>query len=413
MSQKHLKITELGPKADGIAESSKGPVFVELTAPGDEVEAVIFRDKQGVARGEVKKFLSLSPYRAKPPCPHYEVCGNCTLQHVSADFYQSWKQHLVKTAFDKWGVKPKQWLPPVFIGGHNRRRATFSFSVKKGKRVMGYYQRRSKNISPIPSCEIALPELMELKNSVEPILSSWIREGEILDVFFQKIGNQFEIVFSGLTAVPKSVITELSSFPSIGRISLRTERGIQVLLETKKLNAKFGKLSVHLPPASFLQPTQEGEEALVQGVLNAAKASLGSLADLFCGAGTFTGPLLSLGEVSAFESNPHAVKALRDAGKKEKLQVKQRDLFSHPLSSKELKQFDTVVFDPPRAGCLEQCKELARSRCPSVIGVSCNPATFARDANALIRGGYQLKTLQLVDQFLWSHHVEAIGVFAL
>ena len=375
------------------------------------MEAELWRDKQGVLRGEVKEILSFSPYRTPPPCPHYEVCGNCTLQHVSLDFYQSWKKHLVKAALDKWGVRPQQWLPPLFLKGRNRRRATFSLSLKKGKRVMGYYQRRSKLISPIPSCEIALPELMELKNSVEPILSSIAKAGRDVDVFFQKIGDFFEMVFSGPDSLPKTVVQELSEMALIGRISLKTERGIQVLSQTRKLAATFGELRVHLPPASFLQPTLEGEKALVEAVLNACQHSKGPLADLFCGAGTFSGPLLSFGKVSAFESNPHAVRALREAGKNKPLEVLQRDLFLNPLPRKELNLFDTVVFDPPRAGSLEQCKEMARSHCPLLVAVSCNPATFARDASILIRGGYKLKTLQLVDQFLWSHHVEVVGVF--
>ena len=411
MSRVRLTISHLGPKGDGIAEGTKGPIFLERTAPGDEVEADIFRDDKGVIRGEVKEFFTLSPLRSTPPCPHYEACGNCTLQHLSIEFYQSWKRNLVKDALLKWHLKPKTWLPPLFLKGHNRRRATFSLTRKRGKLVMGYYQRRSKIISPIPTCEIALPDLIELKNWIEPFLSPLVKEGQNIDLFIQKIGDSFELVFSGLSSLPKMIGDELASLSPIGRISLKTERGIQVLIQKKKLIAKFGPLKVALPPAAFLQPTEEGEKALVRAVLQALKPNQGALADLFSGAGTFSGPLLSFGEVTAFESNPHAIQALKEAGKNERLTALRRDLFLQPLSSKEINRFDAVIFDPPRAGCLEQAKEMARSHCPLLIGVSCNPATFARDSHHLIRGGYQLESLQLVDQFLWSHHVEVVGVF--
>ncbi|NBX77361.1 MAG: class I SAM-dependent RNA methyltransferase [Proteobacteria bacterium] len=412
MTRVRLTIAELGPKGDGIAEGIRGPIFLDRTAPGDEVDADIFRDAKGVMRGEVSEFLNLSPFRSDPSCPHYEICGNCTLQHLSLEFYEGWKKNLVREAFLKWDLKPKNWLPQIFLKGQNRRRATFSMSRKKGKFVMGYYQRRSKTISPIPSCEVTLPDLIDLKNWIEPFLSSLVKEGQDLDLFFQKIGDSFELVFQGLTSLPKNLLDELASLPPIARISLKTQRGIQVLFQKKNLIAQFGPLKVPLPPATFLQPTAEGERALVSAVIQAVRHKKNeALADLFCGAGTFSGPLLDFGEVSAYESNPHAVRALKEAGKNEKLNVQQRDLFIQPLSSKELNRFDTVVFDPPRAGCLDQAKEMARSHCPLLVGVSCNPATFARDSHHLIRGGYRLESLQLVDQFLWSHHVEIVGVF--
>lgn len=410
MSRLRLIITDLGPKGDGIVQGDNGSIFLDRTAPGDEVEAELFRDDKGVMRGEVINLITPSPFRVSPPCPHYDVCGNCTLQHVSLEFYQNWKLGLVKEALLKWNLKPKQWLSPVFLKGRNRRRATFSLTRKKGKLIMGYYQRRSKNISPIPDCEVALPELMEIRNWTEPFLSSLVKEGKTLDVFIQKIGDSFEMVLSGLPTISKAVLEEIAGLPSIDRVSLKKDGGIQVLAQKKTLIAHFGQLRVPLPPASFLQPTEDGEKTLVDAVLKAANPGK-RLADLFSGSGTFSGPLLSLGEVSAYESNPHAVRALRSAVKKERLQVHQRDLFIQPLSRQELNQFDTIVFDPPRAGCVEQAKEMARSHCPLLIGVSCNPATFARDAHHLTRGGYQLQSLQIIDQFLWSHHVEVVGVF--
>ena len=150
--------------------------------------------------------------------------------------------------------------------------------------------------------------------------------------------------------------------------------------------------------------------ALTQAVLQAVSPSA-SISDLFSGAGTFSGPLLSRGPVSSFEWNLHAVNNLKKAAKDFPLQAFRRDLFLNPLKSKELRAFETVVLDPPRAGCLEQARSIAQSRCPTVVSISCNPATFARDAHALVQGGYFFKSVQVIDQFLWSSHVEMVGIF--
>jgi len=134
-------------------------------------------------------------------------------------------------------------------------------------------------------------------------------------------------------------------------------------------------------------------------------------ADLFSGCGTFSGAMLSRGSVDSFESSNSAVKSLSEATRNFPLKVYRRDLFKNPIRHQDLNRFDAIVFDPPRAGCEEQAHQMALSKCKTLIGVSCNPATFARDAKILVRGGYQLQSLQVIDQFLWSHHVELVGVF--
>jgi len=405
-----LKIEKLGPQGDGIAQSRQGLVYLERTAIGDEVEARVKPDRNGILRGEPVFFHQRSSDRATPPCPHYDSCGNCMLQHLSLDVYRSWKFNKVVEAFESKRLLPLQWLPPVFLDGNNRRRATFSLAQQKGKKVMGYYSRRTQTITPIQECGIALPDLIQLKNSLEPLLFTLLKEGKTFDVFFQQASGQWEIVLIGIQTVPQVLLKEFFKRGSICRVSLKLKNGIQVLHETRPLIASFGPLKVSLPPASFLQPTQEGELSLVKAVLEHVPKGT-KTADLFCGAGTFSGPLLTKGEVAGFESNRHAVTALRQAGKKYSLKVFERDLFSHPLRKSELNSFDVIVFDPPRAGCFEQAQQMAKSSVPYLIGVSCNPATFFRDAQCLIRGGYRLKSLQVFDQFLWSHHVEVIGVF--
>ncbi len=403
MALTELTINALGPKGDGIHQNSRGRVFVERTVPGDRVKARLERDSMGLSRGEVIEVMQPSRFRMKAPCPHYEACGNCTLQHINEGFYRNWKKELVGESFAKVGLLPRRWIPPVFLPGANRRRATFS-ARRTGKKIhFGYYRRRSKLLTDIDTCLIADPRILEFKKAFAPHLPSLLKAEETLDVFVQLVGDQVDVVLTGNAVSPK-VLSEIG----ITRLSVRaTEKDEpRILFQKTPITTKFGSLKVELPPGAFLQPTLAGEKALTDAVLAALPAK-GRFADLFSGSGTFTGPLSARGPVEAFESTPSAVRALSKAG----IRAFRRDLFRQPLRREELRRYDAVVFDPPRAGCEAQAEALAQSGVPVVVGVSCNPATLARDARILADGGYWLQSLQLVDQFLFSHHVEVVAVF--
>jgi 23S rRNA (uracil1939-C5)-methyltransferase len=413
-----LTIAELGPQGDGIHCEPRGRIYVERTLPGDQVTARIRRDEAGLVRGEIIEINELSPHRQSAPCPAYDSCGNCTLQHVQLGYYRSWKNQLVAQAFARQGLSPRRWLPSVFIGGGNRRRATFTAVREKGKIEFGFYRRRSQQVSPIGTCLVADPQVLAIRDRLQPHLNRLLCGGEPLDVFLQIAGDGAEIVFTGPIgrhAEPDDRL--LSSLDpllcgTVRRISWRPRplAPIRELRRRGSLRVRFGELEVDLPPAAFLQPTPQGEAVLVEKVL-AALPGEGRFADLFSGCGTFTGPMLSRGAVDAYESALPAVRALQRAGH-DKLKAFRRDLFVHPLRREEGNRYDAIVFDPPRGGCPEQAAAIASARIPRLIGVSCNPATFARDARLLCDGGYRLDSLQVVDQFLWSHHVEVEGVFS-
>jgi 23S rRNA (uracil1939-C5)-methyltransferase len=410
-----LTIQRLGPKGDGVyLDSGSGrPVFVEGAVPGDRIKGRLKRDETGVLRAEVIEILEPSSLRQEAPCPHYERCGNCTLQHLSENFYRRWKIDLVKEAFQKHGLKPLRWLDPVFLAGRNRRRVTFAVYKRRGKIVMGYYRRRSKEITEIESCLVADPRLLELADVLKPFLAAILLEVKPVDLFIQIADEAADLLITGPVGshVP-DVAAKVLRFTRVKRISWRArERDLaRVIVSNGPVTASFGSIKVSLPADSFLQPTVDGERVLVNSV-KAALPMKGKFADLFAGCGTFSGPLLSRGSVDAYESSQPMVGALAKAGREERLRVFRRDLFRHPLRRDELNRYDGVVFDPPRMGCPEQAFEMASAKVGTLVVVSCNPATFARDASFICEGGYRLQSLQLVDQFLWSHHAEVIGVF--
>ena len=414
-------IDGLGPRGDGYHNGPKGRIYVDRSVPGDELDIKTKRNKSGVVQGDIKKIIKASQDRTAPPCAYYDVCGGCTLQHVSETYYKKWKQDVVTEALNRQSLEPKNILEPIFIEGESRRRVTFSAFQTKGQTVLGYKKRRSKMINDIKECLNADPTIMQLQPILKQHLSACLQPGRGVEVLIQKVGGVFDVVFTGPVGQKETpdlsvlqLAADLIHQTKIARVSWRENfhDECETLVEKEPVKIKFGKLEISLPAAAFLQPTDEGERALVNAVLSNLP-NRGQFADLFSGCGTFSGPMLEKGSVDAFETNENAIKALNKEAqfKGFPLVAIERDLFKLPLSLEELSKYDALVFDPPRAGANRQAAILANSSIKTIIAVSCNPVSFAKDARVLTEGGYEFESVQLVDQFTKSHHVEMVGVF--
>jgi len=191
----------------------------------------------------------------------------------------------------------------------------------------------------------------------------------------------------------------------------------EIVAERRTPEIDLSGLRVILPVGGFLQPTQEGEAALI-ALVRAGVGEARRVVDLFAGCGTFSASLAGAAAVHAVEGEKPALAALERAVRTQApglalkpLTTEARDLARRPLLAEELNKFEAIVIDPPRAGALAQAEEIAKSKVPVVASVSCNPATFARDARTLLDGGYRLDCVTPVDQFLWSGHVELVGIF--
>jgi 23S rRNA (uracil1939-C5)-methyltransferase len=414
-----LLIHELAPKGDGVHRSRTGSVYVDRTLPGDRVQAVIRRDEDGVLRGDLRKLINASPHRVQAPCPNYPVCGNCTLQHAKDDFYRHWKTELVRAALRSKGLKPRVWREPVFLPAGDRRRATFNAYKQNNIVVLGHYRRRAHAVTDIAQCLVADPTVMDMRARLTSLLALILPDGKPAMAFIQAVDGEVEIVITGpvgRTGKPDGPVREaMARFvrdAKVSRLAWRADPddAAQIIVDISPLRARFGALDIILPPLAFLQPTQAGEQALVASVM-ALLPPTGTFADLFSGCGTFTGPMLERGAVDAYESVGAAIRALDKAKGVLPLKAIRRDLFANPLRRDEANRYDAIVFDPPRAGAEEQVRNLASAKTPLLVGVSCNPATFARDARILADGGYRLDSVRVVDQFTWSHHVELVAAF--
>ena len=414
-----LEIQHIGTGGDGVGMHGQKPVYVPKTAAGDIVKLRLEKES---AEGFTARLLDIetpSPVRVPAPCPHFARCGGCSLQHVNDAFYRNWKIEKVHAALARASVSVQHFENPVFLSAANRRRTTLA-AFKNGRDIrMGYNEPRSNNILDIRICLVLEPELADAVQGLRAYLPRLLPERKPVDIMLQRTGG-LDMVLTGPWRDKKGDFTleQLEGFAEaaealdIARITVRdNEFAVPEMVFTRKdILKNFGAITPALPPGAFLQASLAGEEALVQIVTGHA-AGAQNTADLFAGCGTFTGTLLQSGaNVLAVDGDAAAINAVART-KHARLETERRNLFKSPLTTAELKRFDAVVFDPPRAGAKEQATILAHSAIPKIIGVSCNPASFARDAKTLQDGGYSLKSLTIIDQFTWSAHVETVALF--
>jgi len=409
----------LGPLGDGIHQSEHRRIYVAGALPGDVVQVEVRAEADGTFRGVLLAVETPSPHRIAAPCVHYDLCGGCTMQHAETTFYRDWKVGIVRDALHREGLQPETWSDPVFLDA-GRRRATFAAVKRKGAVTLGYFRRRSHDISDVTGCLVADPLVMGMRTQLTSALAPLLQEGKSTDVFIQAVNGRCDVVVTGpfgkngkADLEVHEALAALGQIPHLGRLSWRSREHAapEVMLDVNPIRATFGVLEVTLPPLAFLQPTQAGEAAVVNAVMELLPAT-GKFADLFSGCGTFSGSMLKRGAVDAFEHAAAAARALDKSKDTQPLKVIQRDLYRRPLQQDEIKRYDAIVFDPPRAGAREQVSALATAETPCLIAVSCNPATFARDARILVDGGYHFKSIKVIDQFTWTHHVELVAAFS-
>jgi 23S rRNA (uracil1939-C5)-methyltransferase len=409
-----VTIERLGQRGDGIAETLEGPVFVPLALPGEQVE--IAREGE---RGRLLRVIVPSVERVEPGCRHVGACGGCAFQHWSAPPYRAWKRGLVVEALARAGLDaPVGEL--IAAHGEGRRRVTFHArglggSAKAGRDVLavGFAGRRSHTIVPIDACPILAPALKGALPAAWAVAGVLAPLAKPLDLQVTATETGLDMDVRGSGPLKPDRVAALAEVAGQHRLARLTRHG-ELVLQREPPVISIGRAKVVLPPGSFLQATLEGERVLAQQVI-AAVGKASRVADLFCGVGTFALRLAETARVSAVESNEAAVEALaravRGAAGLKPVIAEARDLFRRPLLPLELKAFDAVVFDPPRQGAEAQAQQLAASKVPLVVGVSCDPVTFARDAALLVAGGYRLESVTPIDQFLYSAHVEMVGVF--
>lgn len=403
----NLVIDRLGHHGDGIAAGPDGSIFVSQMLPGEEVTGDLVGDRLVNTR-----IVTPSDQRVRPPCVHAKTCGGCQLQHASDAFVAAWKVDVVRSALSGQGLSA-DFLPILTSPPRSRRRATLSARRTKIGAMIGFHARASDMLVAVPHCQLLHRDLIASFPALESLVKiGGSRSGEVSVTVTQSLGG-LDVSVSGGKPIESGLAMELARVVEAFGLARLTWNGEGVALRTMPMQ-RFGRALVAPPPGAFLQATADGEAALlaaVQGIVGDARR----VADLFAGSGTFAIPLAEKAEVHAVEGDAAMVGAMekgwRQADGLRRLATEVRDLFRRPLEPDEFKGFDAVVIDPPRAGADAQFATLAKSGVAMIASVSCNPVTFARDAKMLVQAGYRLSTVQVVDQFRWSSHVELVGRF--
>jgi 23S rRNA (uracil1939-C5)-methyltransferase len=407
-----LTIDHVGQRGDGVAFSGGETVFVPYTLGGETVEAEPVSGHPD--RRQLTQIAHASPERITPFCGYFGKCGGCAIQHWQIESYRAWKRRIVVDTLAHAGIAcPVDEL--VDAHGAGRRRITVhARRGSDGELRVGFAAASSHAIVAIGDCPILDPALHGAFDVARALADVLKPTSKPLDIQATATSNGLDIDVRGSGPLPTAMIATLSRLAEQHRLARLTRHGELVLMRTPPTIA-IGAAQVVLPPGSFLQATVAGEEALAALVTDHCKRAK-HIADLFCGVGPFALRLAAKSRVTAFDSDAGAVTALQKAATStsglKPVKAEARDLFRRPLVPQELRDYDTVVFDPPRQGAQAQVQHLAASKIPVVVAVSCNVATFARDAKVLTDGGYKIEGVTPVDQFRHTPHVELVARFS-
>jgi 23S rRNA (uracil1939-C5)-methyltransferase len=403
-------INRLGQHGDGIADSSAGPIYVPGTLPGEIVE--VDAEPGHPDRRRLVNVRQSSALRIEPICRHFGVCGGCAMQHLSEEPYRSWKRDLVVTALSQAGIDAPV-APLADAHGDGRRRVVFhARRGTHGVLQVGFSAARAHHIVPIDRCPILANNLADALKAAWAIAELLDCARKPLDIQFTATDQGLDVDIRGSGALTAPTMATLARVAQRYNFARLTRHG-ELIAQMRTPSLRMGTATVPLPPGAFLQATAQGEAVLSRLVVDFC-AGADRIADLFAGVGTFALRLAAQARVVAFDEDESAIHALQraaiGAAGLKPLHAERRDLFKTPLSAADLYRFDAVVFDPPRQGAQAQSREIAAGTVPTVVAVSCNPGTFARDMRHLLDGGYRLVSVIPIDQFRYSAHVEIVAL---
>lgn len=363
--------------------------------------------------GQLLEVVKAGPHRVLPVCRHFGVCGGCALQHLDDKTYRDFKRDQVARALSQRGIANAAIEAPVSVAPKTRRRAALKARKQDGEIHLGFNARASHVVVDLHECHVLTPELFALAGKLRPLMHMILKEAQEASLHITEADNGFDLLLQMTRAVTPALTSYFAKYAD--RLGLiRVTAGAEPVVEFEAPRLRIANHVVHPPPDAFLQPTRESEKFL-QSYACAHLQGAKSIADLFCGIGTFALALVGRSKVRAFDSGTGMIAALAAAARGAKglkpIVAERRDLFRRPLIAGELHAFDAVVLDPPRAGAAMQVAEIAKSKVARVVYVSCNPASFARDAKVLLDGGFRLGSVTPLDQFLWSSQLEVAAVF--
>ncbi|WP_324743166.1 class I SAM-dependent RNA methyltransferase [Tsuneonella sp. CC-YZS046] len=393
------------------------PVFITRIAARGDGQAADGRHAPGAVPGDVLLAdgrLEHGPHHVAPPCRHFCRCGSCQLQHCDDTILAQFVSDRVIYAGQAHGIVSEKIRSPHLSPPRSRRRATLHAVNGGGRALLGFREGGAHRIVDMAQCEILVPELFAVIPPLRKLLSR--RKGKFTaDVELTLLEQGVDLGLRRLTVEGLEQTEAMLDFArdqGLARLTLDQGYGPEALWEPEPVSIDLSGVSVSFPSGAFLQATADGEAALASAAREWLAGSA-TVADLFSGLGTFAFALAGDTKVLAVEAARDAHLACKAAANRSgrPVHAMHRDLFRNPLLQEELNRFSAVLLDPPRAGAREQVGRLAQSNVPKIVYISCNPSSWARDAQILSAAGYRLAELRPVGQFRWSTHVELASLF--
>lgn len=428
-----LEVRGLAHDGRGVARNARGKtVFVEGALPGERVRVAVHRTRKRFDEAHVRELVRASPERVAPPCPHFGRCGGCDLQHLALPAQRRHKQAVLEELLGRQGITLAA-SPELLAGAGEgyRRRARLGVKVDADGGVhLGFRARHTHRLVDIDACTVLMPGLDALLVPLHQLLAGLEAPRQV---------GHLELLESDQAVVV--VVRQLRDHPGDARRwqAFARAHGVHLARWLGREAPEFdwltpppalccrvpgpdGELFLSVAPGDFLQANAEVNDLMVRTVLSwlAPLAAGERVLDLFAGVGNFSLPLAAAGaRVTAAEGNPAMVARLGDNARANSpgwglgVEARQADLAALPAVRALLQEAapEVVVLDPPREGAEAVSRALVEHPVPRLLYISCDPATLARDAAHLVRGGYRIRQAAVADMFVHTSHLESMLLF--
>ncbi|WP_428610278.1 23S rRNA (uracil(1939)-C(5))-methyltransferase RlmD [Sedimenticola sp.] len=424
------KVDTLSHDGRGVAHIDGKAVFIHGALPGETVNFRYTRTQKNFDEGEAIEILNPSPDRVTPECPHFGLCGGCSLQHQSAEAQILSKQTALLDAFTRIGkVQPATTLPPLVsndaFGYRRKARLGVKYVAKKGKVLVGFRERGTPYVADLSQCLILHPKVGQLITPLSDLIGSLSIKERIPQIEVAMGDSDCVLIFRLLAPLSATDTEQLLAFGAEKGVAIYTQSGgpdTVTPLQSQPIDLHYDLpaygLTLHFLPNDFTQVNSALNRVMIERALGLL--DLGSedrVLDLFCGLGNFTLPIAkSVKEVVGVEGDAGLVARARENALGNGVHNSRyytANLYESLQKEPWLRErFNKVLLDPPRSGAVEVLEHLPKLGIERIVYVSCYPGTLARDAGELVnKHGYRLVSAGVMDMFPHTAHVESIALF--
>ena len=411
-----VTVNDLDSFGQGVARHNGKTLFIPGLLPQESAEVAITEDKKQYAKAQVKRRLNDSPDRVTPRCPHFGICGGCQQQHASIELQQRSKSAALSRLMNN---DVTEVIADAPWGYRRRARLSLNYQPKTQTFQMGFRKAASSNIVDVRQCPILVPQLEALLPDLRACLGSLQGVRHLGHVELVQAGSGTLMILRHTEPLSRADNEKLERFSHSKGLSLYLAPQSEILetLSGQTPWYESNGLRLNFSPRDFIQVNEGVNQKMVASALAWLDVQPGDrVLDLFCGMGNFTLPLATrAASVVGVEGVPALVEKGRENAQQNGLH--NVTFFHENLEEDVTRQpwakhgFDKVLLDPARAGAASVMQHIIKLQPGRIVYVSCNPATLARDSEALFRAGYQIQRLAMLDMFPHTGHLESMVLF--